>query len=34
MKISKYLEDNRHRVDIKKDVIHENSSFIQLKENN
>ena len=31
MKISKYLKDNKHRVDIKKDVVYKNSSFIQLK---
>ena len=32
--MNKYLEDNKHRVDIKKDVVHESSFFIQLKENN
>ena len=31
--MSKYFEDNKHRVNIKKDVIHESSFSIQLKEN-
>ena len=31
--MNKYLKDNRHRIDIKKDVIYENSFFIQLKKN-
>ncbi len=34
MKMNKYLEDNKHRVNIKKNSVHEISSLIQLMGNN
>ena len=34
MKISKYLEDNQHRVNVKKNNVYKISSLTQLKKDN
>ncbi len=34
MKINKYLKDNKHRVNIKENSVHEISSLIQLMRDN